>query len=129
MRHWRTDAYFDGHPYLTADAAAHLLAEAAVLVGIDSLNVDDIRDGERPAHSILLDAGIPICEHLTGLDRLPSSGFRFSAVPVKIRAMGRFPFARTRRWLDGALQSRSPRAVPWLVVWERSGTGGHVVCP
>jgi len=47
MRHWRTDAYFDGHPYLTADAAAHLLAEAAVLVGIDSLNVDDIRDGER----------------------------------------------------------------------------------
>jgi kynurenine formamidase len=90
-RHWRTDAYFDGHPYLTADAAAHLLAEAAVLVGIDSLNVDDIRDGERPAHSILLDAGIPICEHLTGLDRLPSSGFRFSAVPVKIRAMGTFP--------------------------------------
>jgi kynurenine formamidase len=91
MRHWRTDAYFDGHPYLTADAAAQLLAEAAVLVGIDSLNVDDIRDGERPAHSILLDAGIPICEHLTGLDRLPSSGFRFSAVPVKIRAMGTFP--------------------------------------
>jgi arylformamidase len=90
-RHWRIDAYFDGHPYLTVDAAAHLLAEAAVLVGIDSLNIDDIRDGERPAHSILLDAGIPICEHLTGLDRLPSSGFRFSAVPVKIRATGTFP--------------------------------------
>jgi arylformamidase len=90
-RHWRTDAYFEGHPFLTAAAAVYLAERGATLVGIDSLNIDDTNDGSRPAHSTLLAAGIPICEHLTNLDSLPTTGFRFSAVPVKIKAMGTFP--------------------------------------
>jgi kynurenine formamidase len=90
-RHWRTDAYFEGHPFLTADAAAYLVDQGALLVGIDSLNIDDTATGERPVHSTLLAAGIPICEHLTNLDALPAAGFRFSAVPVKLRGLGTFP--------------------------------------
>ena len=90
-RHWGTDAYFRGHPFLTAAAAEHLAAEGAALAGIDSLNIDDTSSGERPVHSTLLAAGIPICEHLTNLAALPAGGFRFSAVPVKIRGMGTFP--------------------------------------
>jgi len=90
-RHWGSDAYFEGHPFLTRDAAAHLAAAGAALVGIDSLNIDDTDDGERPVHTILLGAGIPVAEHLRGLDRLPESGFRFFAVPAKVRAMGTFP--------------------------------------
>ena len=90
-RHWGTDAYFHGHPFLTAAAAEHLVAEGSALVGIDSLNIDDTSSGERPVHSILLAAGIPICEHLTNLAALPVDGFRFSAVPVKVRGMGTFP--------------------------------------
>ena len=89
--HWRTDRYFEGHPFLTADAAAYLVAEGAALVGIDSFNIDDTDDGARPVHTTLLGAGIPIVEHLCGLDRLPLGGFRFSAVPVKVRGMGTFP--------------------------------------
>lgn len=88
---WRTDAYFEGHPFLTDEAAAYLAEERALLVGIDSLNIDDTSDGTRPVHSRLLAEGIPICEHLTNLDRLPTSGFRFTAVPVKVRDMGTFP--------------------------------------
>lgn len=88
---WRTDAYFEGHPFLTGEAAAHLAEEDVLLVGIDSLNIDDTNDGRRPVHSTLLAAGIPICEHLTNLDAVPSTGFRFSAVPVKVRNMGTFP--------------------------------------
>jgi arylformamidase len=88
---WRTDAYFEGHPYLTRDAAQHLADSGAALVGIDSLNIDDIADGTRPAHSILLGRQIPIAEHLCRLDRLPDAGFRFFAVPVKVRGMGTFP--------------------------------------
>jgi kynurenine formamidase len=61
------------------------------LVGIDSLNIDDTADGARPVHTSLLRAGIPIVEHLTGLDALPASGFRFFAVPVKVCGMGTFP--------------------------------------
>lgn len=90
-RHWRTPAYMSGHPFLTGPAAEYLAAEGALLVGIDSLNIDDTGDGSRPVHSTLLAAGIPICEHLADLSALPAEGFRFSAVPVPIKGMGTFP--------------------------------------
>ncbi|WP_119392327.1 cyclase family protein [Taklimakanibacter lacteus] len=90
-RHWRTDRYFEGHPFLTEKAALYLRDQGALLVGIDSLNIDDISGGARPVHSILLAAEIPIVEHLTGLAALPASGFRFTAVPPKIKGMGTFP--------------------------------------
>jgi arylformamidase len=90
-RHWRTDAYFEGHPFLTAAAATHLADAGAALVGIDSHNIDDTRGRTRPTHSILLGRGIPICEHMTGLARLPDHGARFYAVPPKMVALGTFP--------------------------------------
>jgi kynurenine formamidase len=90
-RHWNTNAYFEGHPYLTEAAAARLADGDAALVGIDSLNVDAIDGGTRPAHSLLLARGIPIVEHLTGLEALPAAGFRFFAVPPKMRGIGSFP--------------------------------------
>ena len=90
-RNWRTDSYFEGHPFVTRDAAEALAAGGAKLVGIDSYNIDDTEDLSRPAHSILLGAEIPICEHMTNLSALPVSGFRFSAVPVKVRGFGTFP--------------------------------------
>ena len=90
-RHWRTDHYGDGHPYLTGDAADWLIANGAALVGIDSNNIDDTRVRARPVHAKLLGAEIPICEHMTGLGSLPDEGFRFSAVPPKVRGMGTFP--------------------------------------
>lgn len=89
--HWRTERYFEGHPFLTADAARFLKDAGAVLVGIDSFNIDDTADKTRPVHSILLEAGIPIVEHLRGLSQLPKSDFRFSAVPAKVKGMGTFP--------------------------------------
>jgi kynurenine formamidase len=90
-RHWRTDQYFEGHPFLTTDAADYLVAAGAALVGIDSYNIDDTGDGRRAVHTALLGAGIPIVEHMTGLEALPVTGFRFSAVPVKVKGMGTFP--------------------------------------
>jgi len=90
-RHWRTDQYFEGHPFLTADAAQCLREARATLVGIDSLNIDDTADLARPVHSTLLRAGIPIVEHLCGLAALPESGAKFFAVPVKVKAFGTFP--------------------------------------
>ena len=90
-RHWRTEAYFTGHPFLT-EAAARLLAErGAALVGIDSYNIDDTATRTRPVHTILLGANIPICEHMTNLAALPDGGFAFTAVPPKIAGMGTFP--------------------------------------
>jgi kynurenine formamidase len=76
---------------LTEDAALYLKEAGATLVGIDSLNIDDTDDGRRPVHSILLGAEIPVAEHLTNLESLPNEGFRFFAVPVKVKAMGTFP--------------------------------------
>jgi arylformamidase len=97
-RHWRTDRYFEGHPFLTEAAATCLRDRGAVLVGIDSLNIDDTNDPRRPVHSILLEAGIPIVEHLTNLAALPTDGFAFSAVPPKIVAMGTFPVRAHAIW-------------------------------
>ncbi|PYO39081.1 MAG: cyclase [Gemmatimonadetes bacterium] len=90
-RYWRTERYGKGHPFLTAAAARHLVDGDAALVGIDSLNIDDDSDGTRPVHTALLAAGIPIVEHLCGLDRVPASGFRFFAVPPRVKGIGSFP--------------------------------------
>jgi kynurenine formamidase len=89
--YWGSDQYFEGNPFLTSVAAQYLADAGAKLVGIDSLNIDDIRDFSRPAHSILLRSDIPIVEHLCNLGALPSEDFRFFAVPVKVKGMGTFP--------------------------------------
>ena len=93
-RHWGTPAYVTDAPYLTGEAAALLVERGAALVGIDAANIDDMSAaaaGERPAHTLLLAAGIPIVEHLTGLADLPPHGARFTAVPPRIVAFGTFP--------------------------------------
>src|SRR5215468_10771397 len=84
-RHWRTDAYFENHPFLTEDAAQFLCESGVKLVGIDSYNIDDTADMRRPVHTILLGHEIPIVEHMTGLAQLPSEHFEFFAVPPKVR--------------------------------------------
>jgi kynurenine formamidase len=90
-RNWRTDQYFEGHPYLTEQAAVYLCDAGAALVGIDSYNIDDTSTGERPVHTTLLRAGIPIVEHMTNLGALPLRGFHFTAVPPRISGVGTFP--------------------------------------
>jgi arylformamidase len=90
-RHWNTPQYFEGHPFLTEDAARLLADSRAVLVGIDSHNIDDVQDLRRPVHSILLKNEISIVEHMTNLAAVPQTDFRFFAIPVKIKGFGTFP--------------------------------------
>jgi kynurenine formamidase len=91
-RHWGTEAYGGPDaPYLTEDGARALAAAGARLVGIDSVNIDSTAGNARPAHSILLAAGIPVLEHLTGLDQLPPTGARLHAAPPRVRDFGTFP--------------------------------------
>lgn len=90
-RHWRTEAYQSGHPFLTEAAARLLVERGAALVGIDSHNIDDTSRRARPIHTILLGAGVLICEHMTNLAALPEAGFAFTAAPPKIAGMGTFP--------------------------------------
>ncbi len=88
---WGTPAYLADNPFLTEAAALYLVEAGVALVGIDSLNIDSLSDPRRPAHTALLGAGIPIVEHLTGLELLPPDGWRFFAVPPRIRGMATFP--------------------------------------
>jgi kynurenine formamidase len=91
-RHWKTDQYFEGHSFLTEGAAECLKVGGAALVGIDSYNIDDTADMRRPVHSILLHENILIVEHLCNLEALPDDrGFKFYAVPVKVKNFGTFP--------------------------------------
>jgi arylformamidase len=90
-RHWRTPAYGEGHPFLTEKAARLLAERGARLVGIDSYNIDDTSARTRPVHTILLGAGVLVCEHMTNLAALSAAGFTFTAVPPKVAGMGTFP--------------------------------------
>ena len=91
-RHFGTPEYAHGAPFLTEAGARHLVDAGAAIVGIDSLNIDDTEsDGERPAHSILLAAGVHVVEHLTALERLPARGAGFTAVPPRVEGFGTFP--------------------------------------
>jgi kynurenine formamidase len=98
--HFGTPRYAREAPFLTAAGAAWLVEHGAILVGIDSINIDDMGDPGRPAHSRLLAAGVPIIEHLRGLEQLPATGFRFSAAPPRIRGLGTFP-VRAYAIVDG----------------------------
>jgi kynurenine formamidase len=95
---WPEDRYWEPGPFLSAAAVERLVDGGAALVGVDFTNVDDTTDPARPAHTRLLGAGIPIVEHLRGLDALPQDGFRFWAVPPAIVGGASFPvraFAET----------------------------------
>jgi len=84
----------------TRQGAAWLADHDAALVGIDALNIDDTADSERPAHTLLLAADIPVVEHLTGLEQLPPAGAWFTAVPLRIEKLRTIPvcaFARLPR--------------------------------
>lgn len=90
-RNWNTEKYYEGAPFLTKDAAQYLRDKGAKLVGIDSYNIDDVSGKERPVHSILLGAEILIVEHMSNLKAVPGIGFKFYAVPVKVKGFGTFP--------------------------------------
>jgi kynurenine formamidase len=90
-RNWRTEQYSEKSPYLTKAAAEFLANAGAIMVGIDSFNIDDTGDLNRPVHSILLAARIPVVEHLCNLAEVPETGFRFFAVPPKVKGLGTFP--------------------------------------
>ncbi|MET0144808.1 MAG: cyclase family protein [Ilumatobacteraceae bacterium] len=91
-RHWASETYGDPiHPFVGMDAVDRIIDAGAAIVGIDSVNIDDTSGGARPVHTALLGAGIPIVEHLRGLDRLIGSSFTFTAVPPAVVGMGTFP--------------------------------------
>ena len=97
--HWGTEHYgHPSHPFVSTELAEELVAAGVALVGIDSVNIDATTTGERPVHSMLLAAGIPIVEHLCNLSSVPARGFELFAVPVKVRGMGTFPVRAFARW-------------------------------
>ena len=91
-RHWGSAAYGEpAHPFVGMEAVRGLVEAGAAVVGIDSVNIDDTRTGERPVHTALLGAGIPIVEHLCRLDQLAGREFTFIALPPAVVGMGTFP--------------------------------------
>jgi kynurenine formamidase len=90
-RHWETPAYAVDAPYVSTEATDWLVQAGAVLVGVDSINIDDVTDKSRPAHTGLLAAGIAIIEHMCRLDQLPETGFRLHAAPPRVERFGTFP--------------------------------------
>ncbi|MFC3688539.1 cyclase family protein [Aquipuribacter hungaricus] len=97
---WGSEAYAADAPFLTGDAAAWLAERRPTLVGIDSVNIDDLDDTVRPVHTTLLGAGVLVLEHLTGLAALPARGARLHAVPLAWHGLGTWP-VRAYALVDG----------------------------
>ncbi|WP_405581919.1 cyclase family protein [Streptomyces sp. NBC_01190] len=82
--------YWDTPPYLTISAADWMVANEAVLVGMDCITErPDDRSGQ--VHRRLLAAGIPILENVQNLDRISSSVAQLMALPVKIAGVEAAP--------------------------------------
>lgn len=81
---WKTDTYFDGFPVLSQDAAHWLCNFKLKGIGLDSISLDVVNSHELPNHHIILDKEMIIIENLTNLDSLPTSGFMFQCLPLKI---------------------------------------------
>jgi arylformamidase len=99
-KHWRKDAYFENHPFVTAEAADYLVSQKVKLVGIDSHNIDDTRTNSRPVHTALLKNEILIVEHMTNLQLLKGKRFIFNAVPPKFVGVGTFPVRAFAKIVD-----------------------------
>ena len=88
---WGTERYWEPGPYLSGASLELMLRARPALVGVDFWNIDDTQDPARPAHTRLLGARILIVEHLANLRSLPRTGFRFSAIPLRISRGASFP--------------------------------------
>ena len=94
---WGTDDYF-AYPFLSRDTIRFLIEAGVKLVGVDTLNIDDSHDKERPAHTWLLERDIFIVENLRGLDQLHGQAFTLFAVPLRVVGAAAMPlraFAQT----------------------------------
>ena len=107
-RHFATPQYGIDAPYLTAAVADYCVEHGVLLVGIDSVNIDDTQGGGvRPVHSTLLEHGIHVVEHLANLAALPDAGALFTAVPPKVAGFGTFP-VRAFAKVPGPHETTSP---------------------
>lgn len=90
---------YEAYPFIAREVIDWLIESGAKLVGVDTLNIDDTRDPERPAHSRLLQNDILIVENLRNLAALRGKQFRFFAVPLRARGAAALPvraFAEAR---------------------------------
>ncbi|MBX6320702.1 MAG: cyclase family protein [Rhodospirillaceae bacterium] len=89
-RFWGLEAYY-AHPFLSREAVRRLIEAGARLVGVDTLNIDDAADLERPAHTWLLRQDILIVENLCNLGAVAGAAFRFFALPPCVRGAASMP--------------------------------------
>ncbi len=88
--YWGEERYYHP-PFVSRALAERLRAMRPALVGIDTLVIDSSQDPTRPAHTLLLQAGVLIVENLTRLSRLIGEPFTFVAAPVKVAGAAAFP--------------------------------------
>jgi arylformamidase len=82
---WKTQAYFQGFPVLSREAAEWLTRFRLKGIGLDCISIDPVSDEVLQNHHIILEKDILIIENLTGLEQLPDHHFIFQCFPLKIK--------------------------------------------
>lgn len=70
--------------FISEDAARYLVDMGIKLVGVDYLSLDQYQNKARPAHHILLGAGVVIVEGLD-LTGVPTGDYELLCLPLKIK--------------------------------------------
>lgn len=87
---YRTPQSHD-RPYFTEEAIAWLVAKGIRCLGVDCSGIEQRGMHGQPNHVQLFEHGIPLIEHLAGLDRLQSTRFFVVAVPWRVRGLDASP--------------------------------------
>lgn len=81
-RHWGTPRYYEEWPSISPELASMLAGAGLKGVGLDTPSLDTISG--HLAHDICAAAQMVNIENLTNLASVPSSGFYFMALPLKL---------------------------------------------
>ena len=85
QKNLKKNNYFTENPGLDSSSARYLASKKINLVGIDSPSIDLGGDESFRAHNILLKNNVLIVENLTNLDKIESTRFNFTILPLKLK--------------------------------------------
>ena len=85
IKNLQKNNYFKENPGLSVSAAKYLASKKINLVGIDSPSIDLGKDTSFRVHTELSQSNILIVENLINLDKINSTDFDFSILPLKLK--------------------------------------------
>lgn len=95
-KNWGTNSYYDGWPWITAEAAEWIVDKGVIFVAMDVPSPDDPQSNtgygmKSPIHNIFLEKGVILVEYLTNTLEISAEKVKLTALPLKVKGCDGFP--------------------------------------